>query len=629
MSIVYKHVVIDVPNKNRNIKKKYLRLVENACGEIEKGEFFAIMGPSGCGKTTFMSCLAGRVPSGSITKGSITLGGSDRDVRKWMKSIGFVDQDDVIFEILTVNETLNYAASFRLKNSSKKDIAARIDNLLEKFGLKHVKQNQMNKLSGGERKRVMIAIELICDPKVIFLDEPTSGLDTKTALTIIKMLKELTKNGTTVVVTIHQPSTEIFRLFDKLLLMSNGKTIYNGPAKNFEEILESKNCRKREGITFPDFIAEIAVRNTGYEEKNEHENIIDELIEEFDEANKITYTPKPIKHNEAYRNFTFSFNHLYNIFTRRIKIEMGNKWKNTRTLLINIAVIVFVSYFRNFILKEDDTNDVIYGPNYTNLSIDKKKIFDDYVDKSKYFNYNAYINVFVALLAGASCTAAFSEERNVIKREIAVGSYSFLSYFTGVFLFYVLQRYIFSIIFLGIAVLMNKNVINLSLSYIFTVTPIIVLVMNLAIVSIFSNRKLSITLTSFFTFIYFIDTKKFIDFMADALQIEPTSLANLLFYLTSVVIIIPYFNWTAVMSNLVTNYVVPNMFKNLDLYLEVSPDLIYKATITKSRRYILDYSTNVYYSSILLICGLIFYYSFGLYRQSTILKPKLRLQLEK
>eukprot|EP00871_Galdieria_phlegrea_P004491 jgi/Galph1/5042/GphlegSOOS_G56.1 len=187
---------------------------------IQSGQLLAILGPSGSGKTTLLNVLAGRVSASNnlVASGSVTINGKKRESSSFKKLSAYVMQDDNMFPELTVKEQIAMSAKLRLPNSLDKSTKQR---RVEQRGI-----------SGGERKRVSIGIELVTDPSLLFLDEPTSGLDAFNAQNVVQTLIRLAKNGRAVVMTVHQPRSDIFNLFDMLLLLSQGQVIYFGAAKD-------------------------------------------------------------------------------------------------------------------------------------------------------------------------------------------------------------------------------------------------------------------------------------------------------------------------------------------------------------------------------------------------------------
>ncbi|KAG6520647.1 ABC transporter G family member 14-like [Zingiber officinale] len=211
-------------------------ILNGITGVVCPGELLAMLGPSGSGKTTLLTALGGRLRgklSGKITyNGSPFSGGVKR-------RMGFVAQDDVLYPHLTVAETLTFTALLRLPASlSRAEKARHAEEVVAELGLGRVAHSMVGGargvrgVSGGERKRVSIGLEMLVDPSLLLLDEPTSGLDSTAAARIVATLRRLAAHkGRTVVTTIHQPSSRLYRMFDKLVLLSSdGSAIYYGRA---------------------------------------------------------------------------------------------------------------------------------------------------------------------------------------------------------------------------------------------------------------------------------------------------------------------------------------------------------------------------------------------------------------
>jgi ABC-type multidrug transport system ATPase subunit len=207
-------------------------IISGMSGVVRPGEMLAMLGPSGSGKTTLLTALGGRaVLSGKVTYNGQPFSGAVK------RRTGFVTQHDVLYPHLTVSETLWYAARLRLphgQSAGEKRLQA--DAVARELGLAKVAHSMVGGvrgvrgLSGGERKRVSIGLEVLVDPSLLLLDEPTSGLDSTTAARIVGALRRMAaEGGRTVVVTIHQPSSRLYHMFDKVLLLSaDGCPIYYG-----------------------------------------------------------------------------------------------------------------------------------------------------------------------------------------------------------------------------------------------------------------------------------------------------------------------------------------------------------------------------------------------------------------
>ncbi|KAL0473275.1 ABC transporter [Neurospora intermedia] len=248
-NISWKGVTVTVKDRETKEPKN---IVDNVEGIVEAGEILACMGPSGSGKTTLLNFLASRpLPSasggGTTTSGSVLINGQPTSTSTFREITRFVEQEDTLIGSLTVRETLDF--SFRLASSSKvlpkRERIARIEGLLDAFGLRAQKDALIGTpirkgISGGQKRRVSVASQLITSPRILFLDEPTSGLDSKAGWEVVKYLKEVARrNNLIVIASIHQPSTATFNLFDKLMLLSAGKMHYFGPVAGVTEHYEA------------------------------------------------------------------------------------------------------------------------------------------------------------------------------------------------------------------------------------------------------------------------------------------------------------------------------------------------------------------------------------------------------
>jgi ATP-binding cassette subfamily G (WHITE) protein 2 len=251
-------------------------LLYDLSGNITGG-FWAIMGGSGGGKTTLLSTLSLRLdPNYMNITGEFRLNGREysRSVLKAMTA--YVMQDDLLHGELTVQETLYFAANLRMSpDLSEEARLKRIDQVIELMGIDYIRyvmvgDARVKGISGGERKRVCVAMELLNCPKLLFLDEPTTGLDSTTAYSVCHALKNLAESGEcTVVCTIHQPQPKIFSLFDNLILMKKGRIIYQGHAVKSLNFLESIGKPLPPHEDLADHLLNVAAIKDG-DDHNEH-----------------------------------------------------------------------------------------------------------------------------------------------------------------------------------------------------------------------------------------------------------------------------------------------------------------------------------------------------------------------
>ncbi|EGG11574.1 uncharacterized protein MELLADRAFT_74086 [Melampsora larici-populina 98AG31] len=252
---------------NRHQHKVILR---GLSGAVEPGTMMAILGPSGAGKSTFLDILAGQRKAGRVTGShSISLPGSDAASDDGF-SIGFVDQSDILPATATVREALLFAAKLKLPediSDEKRDL--RVAEVIDSLGLAHVAHSRVGDdevrgLSGGERRRLSIGLEMISCPSILFLDEPTSGLDSVSALRVVNVLKALSINapegcGTTIVCSIHQPSSQIYHSFDYICLLAlGGRQIYCGKTLGAVDFIASHGLECPQGYNMADYLLEVA-----------------------------------------------------------------------------------------------------------------------------------------------------------------------------------------------------------------------------------------------------------------------------------------------------------------------------------------------------------------------------------
>ncbi|KAL8536563.1 hypothetical protein ACS0TY_011954 [Phlomoides rotata] len=236
-------------------------ILNGVTGMVSPGEILAMLGPSGSGKTTLLTALGGRLSgrlSGKITYNGQPFSGSIK------RRTGFVAQDDVLYPHLTVFETLVFTALLRLPQSlTKEDKVQHVEHVVAELGLNRC-QNSMiggplfRGISGGEKKRVSIGQEMLINPSLLLLDEPTSGLDSTTAQRILNTVKGLANGGRTVITTIHQPSSRLYHMFDKVVLLSEGCPIYYGLASTAVEYFSSIGFSPSIAINPADLLLDLA-----------------------------------------------------------------------------------------------------------------------------------------------------------------------------------------------------------------------------------------------------------------------------------------------------------------------------------------------------------------------------------
>ncbi|OIV99621.1 hypothetical protein TanjilG_17431 [Lupinus angustifolius] len=234
--LVWKDLRLVIPNFGKGPTK---RLLNGINGYAEPGRITAIMGPSGSGKSTLLDSLAGRLSKNVVMTGNVLLNGKNQSLGYGF--VAYVTQEDVLLGTLTVKETISYSANLRLPTTmTKEEVDNIVDGTIIEMGLQDCADRlignwHLRGISGGEKKRVSIALEILTRPSLLFLDEPTSGLDSASAFFVVQTLRNVACDGRTVISSIHQPSSEVFALFDDLFLLSGGETVYFGEAKSAVE----------------------------------------------------------------------------------------------------------------------------------------------------------------------------------------------------------------------------------------------------------------------------------------------------------------------------------------------------------------------------------------------------------
>ncbi|CAH4029323.1 ATP-binding cassette sub-family G member 1 [Pieris brassicae] len=237
-------------------EKKHILKGVNGC--FKPGELTAIMGPSGAGKTTLLNILAGYTTQGA--HGEIIVNGTSSCASKSAGRGGarYIRQQDDLRLHLTVYESMSLAAALKLADFSSHERKEKVYEVLSLLGLSATTQTVCRDLSGGQKRRLAVALELLSDPSLLFLDEPTTGLDSAASASLITLLSGLARGGRTVVATIHQPSALIFEKIDTVYMLSAGKTFYSGSRSNLIPALESADLRCPPYHNPSDFLMELA-----------------------------------------------------------------------------------------------------------------------------------------------------------------------------------------------------------------------------------------------------------------------------------------------------------------------------------------------------------------------------------
>ncbi len=384
----------------------------------ESGHLVGIMGASGAGKTTLLNVLNG---SEKPTKGRILINGIDihNQKEKVEGQIGFVSQDDLLIEELTVYQNLYYNARLCFDNYSPEQLDAVVNQTLLNLGLYEIKDMRVGsplnkKISGGQRKRLNIALELIREPAILFLDEPTSGLSSRDSENILDLLKELTLKGKLVFVVIHQPSSEIFKMFDRLLILdTGGYLIYNGdPIESiiyFKSRVQQANWNESEcpvcGNVNPEQIFNIVESNV-LDEYGNPTRARKISPQEWSEYYK-RFSPEPQRSSpqpESLPKIHFKIPGWLKQLRIFVKRDILSKLANSQYMIINILETPLLALLLSYIIKYYNV-DVSNKLGYTLLENSNLPVY-------------LFMSVIVGIFVGLTVSAEeIIKDRKILKRE--------------------------------------------------------------------------------------------------------------------------------------------------------------------------------------------------------------------
>lgn len=442
-SLKFKDIVYDVVNKNiSSSSKKYLRLIHGISGEFESGKLTAIMGPSGSCKISFLNLLAGRIEPDSKTSGEITYRGEKRKASTWPVLFSYLEQDDIIMSNQTAGEFIEFAVGCRNKDLKKqKDVDHVVDTIMADLSISHLKNVKLDVVSGGERKRVMIAVEFAIGSEIIILDEPTSGLDSTLSIKLIKLLKDLAhKHNRIVIMTIHQPGNGLFELIDNLYFIYKGLVMYKGPVSKVQDFFDINNFEIKHGLSKPEFLFELFSESSSYKYITELKPRIENLVTlATNEVKKRTENIKLVTGNDVeFSDISININQLIRLFKRTIRLYIRNNFKMFlfKQVLICVSIFLFhvsltevkIEKFSNYCTRvETSTIKIIskYGISDENAYHD---IINTVLPKAEEHNVKAFDNAFFIMkLRIMYCffiNCDLLNYRNILMRELLKKTYS-------------------------------------------------------------------------------------------------------------------------------------------------------------------------------------------------------------
>ncbi|CAK1544449.1 unnamed protein product [Leptosia nina] len=226
----------------RSATYEEVKVLHGVSGVVSSGNLVALMGSSGAGKTTLLAAISRR--DKSATTGYLMLNGRLAGADLIARISGFVPQEDLSIEDLTVAEHMEFMARLMMdKRSTATTRSRRVQQLLGELGISNCTRTKLKALSGGERKRVALAVQLLNDPPILFCDEPTTGLDSSAANAVVSRLRRLAIGGKLVVCSVHQPASGVFELFHQVVLLANGRIAFHGTIEQADQFFASLNFK--------------------------------------------------------------------------------------------------------------------------------------------------------------------------------------------------------------------------------------------------------------------------------------------------------------------------------------------------------------------------------------------------
>jgi ABC-type multidrug transport system ATPase subunit len=407
-------VVYEVNNLEYKFKSGKIGIHHMSFKE-ESGRMVGIMGASGAGKSTLLGVLNG---TNEPYDGEVLINGTSihKEKEKIKGLIGYVSQDDLLIEELTVFENLYYNAKLCFDNLTEEEIITRVDSVLKNLGLYEIRDIQVGtplnkKISGGQRKRLNISLELIREPAIMFLDEPTSGLSSRDSENILDLLKELARKGKLLFIVIHQPSSEIFKMFDKLIILdTGGYLIYNGnpvdSIEYFKRKIEQANYHESEcyvcGNVNPEQIFNI-VETRVFTESGQPTDTRRISPEDWSALYKAEKKVEKLERGTTIPEINFKTPNKFKQFIVFTKRDILSKIADTQYLLITLLEAPILAFFLAFLIR----------------------YFDESVRESHYTLYEnsnlpvyIFMSVIVSIFMGLTVSAEeIIKDRKILKRE--------------------------------------------------------------------------------------------------------------------------------------------------------------------------------------------------------------------
>ncbi|KAA3455339.1 ABC transporter G family member 25-like [Gossypium australe] len=444
IDVCYKVKIQQTNTRGRSIKRMFTHgstpsdqistiqektILNNITGVVSPGEILAILGPSGSGKSTLLNALAGRHQQQSRAFSGTILANNKKSTKQIAKRTGFVTQDDVLYPHLTVRETLVFCSLLRLpKTLTKKDKISVAEMVLSELGLSKCENTIIGNsfirgISGGERKRVSIAHEMLVNPSLLILDEPTSGLDSTAAFRLVSTLGSLAQKGKTIVTSMHQPSSRVYQMFDSVLVLSEGRSLYFGKGSEAMAYFESLGFSPSFPMNPADFLLDLAngvCKLDGVCER-ETPNIKQSLIASYNTllAPKVRDACMEIT-TVSERDSHLIGSHSCKQHTSSCSVDLSTWFYQFRILLQRGLKERKHESFNTLRVFQVITASILAGLMWWH---------SDYRDIQDRLGLLFFISIFWGVLPSFNAVFAFPQERAIFMKERASGMYTLSSYF--------------------------------------------------------------------------------------------------------------------------------------------------------------------------------------------------------